>query len=58
MPDMNESTCPACGEDFEHLFNWADDIKCPKCGVSLELELTGDTQTGFGELVIGEATNA
>jgi len=41
-------TCPYCSHEFESEFNWMIyDVNCPECGKMINLEVDGDTETGF-----------
>ena len=46
---MNDITCPYCSHDFETEFNWmVEDVDCPNCKRTIDMEVSGDTECGFG----------
>ena len=48
MADSCGVTCPFCSHEFETEFNWMiDDVDCPSCKKTIDMELDGDTEMGF-----------
>jgi Zn finger protein HypA/HybF involved in hydrogenase expression len=49
---MNYIECPFCEHEFETEFNWClYDVLCPQCGSEINMDLDGDTESGFFEVV-------
>jgi len=41
-------TCPFCSHEFETEFNWMiEDVDCPGCKKTIDMEVDGGTETGF-----------
>jgi len=48
MNNLCSTTCPFCSHEFETEFNWMiDDVDCPSCKKTIDMEVDGGTEEGF-----------